>query len=40
MFLPRKHTVSYDPGYNSFIRKQIPLLENVNFILIVPGFEE
>ena len=37
MFLPRKHTVSFDPGYNSFIRKQIPLLENENFILIVPG---
>ena len=39
MFLPRRHTVSYDPGYNSFIRKQIPLLENGNFILIVPGYE-
>ena len=39
MFLPRKHTVSYDPGYNSFIRKQIPLLEDGNFILIVPGYE-
>jgi hypothetical protein len=39
MFLPRKHTVSYDPAYNSFIRRQIPLLENKNFILIVPGYE-
>jgi hypothetical protein len=39
LFLPRKHTVSYDPGYNSFIRKQLPLLENGNFILIVPGYE-
>jgi len=39
MFLPRRHTVSYDPGYNSFIRKQIPQLENGSFILIVPGWE-
>jgi len=39
MFLPRKHTVSYDPGYNTFIRRQIPLLENRNFMLIVPGYE-
>ncbi|MGW8314696.1 MAG: cation:proton antiporter domain-containing protein [Bacteroidales bacterium] len=39
MFLPRKHTVSYDPGYNHFIRKQIPLIEHGNFILIVPGWE-
>jgi Kef-type K+ transport system membrane component KefB len=39
MFLPRKHSVSYNPEYNSFIRKQIPLLENGNFILIVPGYE-
>ncbi len=39
MFLPRRHTVSYDPAYNSFIRKQIPQLENGNFILIVPGYE-
>jgi len=39
MFLPRRHTVSYDPAYNSFIRRQIPVLENGNFILIVPGYE-
>ena len=39
MFPPRKHTVSYDPGYNSFIRKQISKLEDGNFILIVPGYE-
>jgi len=37
LFLPRKHSVSYNSEYNSFIRKQIPLLEHENFILIVPG---
>ena len=39
MFLPRRHTVSYDPAFNSFIRRQVPMLENGNFILIVPGYE-
>ena len=39
MIMPRKHTVSYDPAYNSFVRKQITLLEKGNFMVIVPGYE-
>jgi hypothetical protein len=39
MIMPRKHTVSFDPAYNVFVRKQIPMLEKRNFILIVPGYE-
>ena len=39
LILLRKLTVSYDPAYNSFVRKQIPLLEEGNFMLIVPGYE-
>jgi Kef-type K+ transport system membrane component KefB len=39
LILPRKQSISYHAGYNSSIRRQIPVIEGGNFILIVPGFE-
>ncbi len=40
LILPRKQSVSYHAGYNSSIRRQIPVIEQRSFILIVPGFEK
>jgi Kef-type K+ transport system membrane component KefB len=37
--LPRRKSVSYHAGYASNIRKQIPAIEQGNFMLIVPGFD-
>jgi Kef-type K+ transport system membrane component KefB len=40
IILPRKKSVSFHQGYNYNIRRQIPAIEQGNFLLIVPGFDD